>query len=143
MTQPHDISIHPFRFKEIGKSSFSQFLLCDEFVFSVVEPGDSGKLFCHKTHVDNLIVVKGELVLITLFNREYRYTYMSEDVKEFVKIPPFIPHKAINFGREACTLANVIQRLRPEVPSDYRPIEIKLDYDFQKARDCYRTRGRK
>ncbi|MEC4988551.1 MAG: dTDP-4-dehydrorhamnose 3,5-epimerase, partial [Oscillatoria sp. PMC 1068.18] len=53
-------------------------------------------LFVHRYQTDQLLVVRGSFILVILQNRQYRYIYLSENQPQVVKIPPGVPHSAIN-----------------------------------------------
>ncbi|WNZ24027.1 dTDP-4-dehydrorhamnose 3,5-epimerase [Leptolyngbya sp. NK1-12] len=91
-------------------------------------------LFVHHFQTDQLLVVRGCFVLVVLQNKQYEYIPLSERQPKVVKIPPGIPHGAINFSDEPCLLVNAVLRHGPAHDRDYRPMPLPFPYDLAKAR---------
>lgn len=90
-------------------------------------------LFVHHFQTDQLLVVRGSFVLVTLQNRCYQYIPLSEHCPTVVKIPPGIPHSAINLSSEPCVLVNAVLRHGPTHERDYRPLKRPFPYDRSAA----------
>jgi mannose-6-phosphate isomerase-like protein (cupin superfamily) len=91
-------------------------------------------LFVHHFQTDQLLVVKGSMVLVVLQNRQYQYIPLSDRHPTVVTIPPGVPHGAINRKSEPCLLVNAVLRHGAPHPSDYRPLTRKpFPYDLEKA----------
>jgi mannose-6-phosphate isomerase-like protein (cupin superfamily) len=91
-------------------------------------------LFVHHFQTDQLLVVKGSMVLVVLQNRQYQYIPLSDRHPTVVTIPPGVPHGAINRKSEPCLLVNAVLRHGTPHPSDYRPLARKpFPYDLEKA----------
>ena len=91
-------------------------------------------LFVHHFQTDQLLVVRGSFVLVSLQNRQFQYTALCESVPLMVTIPPGIPHGAINFSDEPCVMVNAVLRHGPTHAKDYQPLRPPFPYDFQAAR---------
>lgn len=90
-------------------------------------------LFVHRYQTDQLFVVRGSFVLVILQNRQYRYILLSEQDPKVVKIPPGVPHGAINLGTEPCFLVNAVLRHGHPHDRDYRPLPRPIPYDMDIA----------
>jgi oxalate decarboxylase/phosphoglucose isomerase-like protein (cupin superfamily) len=95
-----------------------------------VPAGTVDDLFVHHFQTDQLLVVRGSFVLVVLQNRCYRYIYLSEDQAQVVRIPPGVPHGAINLGDRECVLVNAVLRHGPVHAKDYRPLKRPFPYDM-------------
>lgn len=89
-----------------------------------------GDLFVHRFQTDQLLVVRGSFVLVVLQNRKYQYVPLSELHPTVVKIPPGIPHGAINLSGQPCVLVNAVLRHGPANERDYRPLKQSIPYDM-------------
>jgi dTDP-4-dehydrorhamnose 3,5-epimerase-like enzyme len=94
-------------------------------------------LFVHLFQTDQLLVVKGTLVLATLQNRLDSYTFLSEQEPTVVKIPPGVPHGAINLSNHPCLVINAVLRHGPAHERDYRPIPQPQPYDLRYIYDLF------
>jgi hypothetical protein len=90
-------------------------------------------LFVHHFQTDQLLVVRGSMVLVILQNRQYQYIPLSDRHPVVVKIPPGIPHGAINLKPEPCVLVNAVLRHGAAYEKDYRPLRKPFPYDIAKA----------
>ncbi|GET36286.1 dTDP-4-dehydrorhamnose 3,5-epimerase [Microseira wollei] len=90
-------------------------------------------LFVHRYQTDQLLVVRGSFVLVTLEDRQYRYTLMSDRFPMVVTIPRGVLHGAINLTNESCLLVNAVLRHGPTHERDYRPIKRPFPYDLEKV----------
>lgn len=91
-------------------------------------------LFVHRYQTDQLFVVRGSFVLVILQNRKYQYIPLSKHDTKVVKIPPGIPHGAINPGSEPCVIVNAVLRHGQVDDRDYRPLRLPIPYDMDIAR---------
>ena len=81
-------------------------------------------LFVHKSQTDQLLVVKGQLVLVTFINKQYQYIPLSEKYPAVVTIPPGVLHGAINTSSEPCVIVNAVLRHR-------EPQKTRLRYPWK------------
>ena len=93
-------------------------------------------LFVHRFQTDQILVV--------LQNRQYQYIGLSEDLPKVVKIPPFVPHGAINLSLEPAVLVNALLRHGAAHERDYQPLARPFAYDleaakFKSTQQCYPT----
>lgn len=95
-----------------------------------IAPGAIEDLFMHHYQTDQLLVVRGQAVLVVLLNGKYQYILMSECEPKVIKIPPGIPHGAINPGSELCVAINSVIRHGPAYERDYRPLKRRIPYDM-------------
>ena len=65
-------------------------------------------MFVHKHQTDQLLVVKGKVLITTLYKREYQYTLLSEKEPTIITIPPGVLHGAINLSEEPCIVVNAV-----------------------------------
>jgi dTDP-4-dehydrorhamnose 3,5-epimerase-like enzyme len=96
-----------------------------------IAPNTIDDLFVHKSQTDQLLVVKGQIVLVTLINRQYQYIPLSEDHPVVATIPPGVLHGAINLSSQPCLVVNAVLRHRPTQARDYitrcKPFPYDLD----------------
>lgn len=90
-------------------------------------------LFVHRTQTDQLLVVRGSFILVVLQNRKYQYIPLSEAQPQVVKIPPGVPHGAINLSDSPCMLVNAVLRHGDPIEQDYRPMRRPIPYDIDIA----------
>jgi hypothetical protein len=90
-------------------------------------------LFVHRSQTDQLLVARGSFVLVVLQNRQYQYILLSESQPQVVKIPPGVPHGAINLSDSPCVLVNAVLRDRAPIDRDYRPMRRPIPYDMDIA----------
>ncbi len=86
-------------------------------------------LFVHKAQTDQLLVVKGRLVLVTLINRRYEYVALSDRTPVVAIIPPGVLHGAVNLDDEPCVLVNAVLRHGTN-ERDYLPRSRPIPYDL-------------
>jgi uncharacterized RmlC-like cupin family protein len=99
-----------------------------------VAAGAEDDLFVHHFQTDQLFVVRGSFVLVVLQNRQYQYIPMSDKRPAVVKIPPNVPHAAINFRDEPCLVVNAVLRHGAPCDRDYRPLRRPFPYDLAAAK---------
>lgn len=94
-------------------------------------PGETiDDLFVHRFQTDQLLVVRGNFVLVVLQNRNYQYVLMSDRQPTVVTIPKGVPHGAINLSAEPCLLVNAVLRHGPAHERDYQPLHRPFAYDM-------------
>ncbi|NJN49391.1 MAG: cupin domain-containing protein [Alkalinema sp. RL_2_19] len=98
-----------------------------------VAAGAQDDLFVHHYQTDQLLVVRGSMVLVVLQNRQYRYIPLTEDQPTVVQIPPGVPHGAINPSDRGCVLVNAVLRHGAAHAKDYRPLRQPFPYDMAQA----------
>ena len=134
MNSVRGIEIHPLASVKGGTIDFYTPQSSNETMLVQVPPNTADDLFVHKSQTDQLVVVKGRLVIVTLINRQYQYIPLSEDKPEVVKIPPGVMHGAINLDSEPCVLINAVLRHRPAHAKDYIPQKRPFPYDLAVAK---------
>jgi uncharacterized RmlC-like cupin family protein len=95
-----------------------------------VPAGAKDDLFVHHYQTDQLLVVRGSMVLVVLQNRQYRYIPMHQDHPIVVCIPPGVPHGAINPSAENCVVVNAVLRHGAPFEKDYQPLRQPFPYDL-------------
>ena len=70
------------------------------------------------------MVLRGSLDLIVLQNRQFQLIRLQDSDRTWVRIPPRIPHAAINRSGEVVTMVNAVLRHGPVDPRDYQPRPI-------------------
>ncbi|NJP08735.1 MAG: dTDP-4-dehydrorhamnose 3,5-epimerase [Leptolyngbyaceae cyanobacterium RU_5_1] len=110
-----------------------------ETVLVQVPAGAVDELFVHHFQTDQLLVVRGSFVLVVLQNRRYQYIPLSEHKPQVVRIPPGIPHSAINLNQQHCVLVNAVLRHGPPHERDYRPLRRPFPYDVAIAEAALQT----
>lgn len=133
MSLVREIEICPLASVKGGMAEFYTPQSSHETMLVQIPPATIDDLFVHKSQTDQLLVVKGRLVLVTLINRRYRYIPLSEHRHVVVKIPPGVMHGAINLDPEPCVLVNAVLRHRPVQERDYIPQKRPFPYDIAAA----------
>ena len=106
----------------------------DQTMLVKVPANTTDDLFVHKKQTDQLLVVKGSFVLVVLYDREYQYIPLTEEIPQVVTIPKGILHGAINISDRDCLLVNAVLRHGEPKPKDYQPMGKPFPYDLDKAR---------
>ena len=120
MALRHTIEVLASPGSSAGLAFFREPLRSDETLIAEVPPTIQPALFCHRHQTDQLMVLRGSIDLIVLQNRQLRCITLREDEATWVRIPPCIPHGAINRGRTAAVVVNAVLRHRPSDGKDYR-----------------------
>jgi dTDP-4-dehydrorhamnose 3,5-epimerase-like enzyme len=95
-------------------------------------------MFVHRHQTDQLLVVRGQIVITTLHNREYQYTFLNEKDPTIITIPPGVLHGAINLSEEPCVVVNAVLQHGQTNEKDYRPIKPPLPYNINWAKKLFR-----
>ncbi len=133
MSLVREIEICPLASVKGGMAEFYTPQSSHETMLVQIPAGTIDDLFVHKSQTDQIFVVKGRLVLVTLINRRYQYTPLSEHRPVVVKIPPGVLHGAININPEPCVLVNAVLRHRPPQERDYIPQKRPFPYNIAVA----------
>ncbi|MBD2336252.1 dTDP-4-dehydrorhamnose 3,5-epimerase [Calothrix sp. FACHB-156] len=104
-----------------------------ETMLAQIAPHTIDDLFVHKSQTDQLLVVKGQVVLVSFINRQYQYIPLSEDYPVVVTIPPGVLHGAINLSSQPCLVVNAVLRHRPPQERDYITCPRPFPYDLDAA----------
>lgn len=128
------IEIFPLAAVKGGMIEFYTPQSSHETMLVQIPPRTMDDLFIHKSQTDQLFVVKGRFVLVTLINRQYQYIPLSEHQPVVVKIPPGVLHGAINLDSEPCMLVNAVLRHRLAQERDYLPQKLPFPYDVAAAK---------
>lgn len=126
-----------------GMAEFYTPQASDETMVVKVPANSIDDLFVHKHQTDQLLVVKGGFVLVVLYNRQYRYIPLSEDVPQVVTIPKGVLHGSINFSDRDCLMVNAVLRHGESKPRDYQPVAKPFPYDLSAARSSWQNLSRK
>lgn len=115
------VEILPCPASRAGATLLSSPRPSDETLIAEIGPTTSGELFCHRRQTDQLQVLRGCVDLIVLQEGRLQRITLREDEASWVRIPPGVPHGAINRGRRSALLVNAVLRHGPSDPRDYRP----------------------
>lgn len=127
------IETHQLESIHSGMAQFYTPQSSDETMLVQIAGNTTDELFVHRYQTDQLLVVRGSFILVVLQNRKYDYIYLSEDDPKVVKIPPGVPHGAINLSELPCVLVNAVLRHGRPHERDYRPVARPFPYDFAQA----------
>jgi uncharacterized RmlC-like cupin family protein len=108
----------------------------NETILVQVAAGAMDDLFVHHFQTDQLLVVRGNFVLVVLSDRRYQYIPLSEDRPAVVTIPPNVPHAAINLMDTPCLVVNAVLRHGAPHPKDYQPRPNPFPYDLNAVRQA-------
>jgi hypothetical protein len=100
-----------------------------ETMWVLIPPNTIDDMFVHKYQTDQLMVIRGNLTMVILHDRQYQYIHLSGSNPQVIEIPQLLPHAAINIGDEPCVLVNAVIRHGKPRPSDYRPVKAPFPYD--------------
>jgi hypothetical protein len=128
------ITLQPIESIQGGMAEFYTPQSSDETIIVKVPGNTVDDLFVHKKQTDQLLVVKGSFVLVILYDRQYQYIALSEEVPQVVKIPRGILHGSINLKDQDCLLVNAVLRHGEASERDYQPLPRPFPYDIAKAR---------
>jgi hypothetical protein len=107
-----------------GSTFFSEPLACHETLIAEVRNSERGELFCHRYQTDQLHVISGSLDLIVLQDRRLRCIHLRDDEPIWLRIPPGVPHGAINRSSRPAVVVNAVLRHGASDPRDYQPRAI-------------------
>lgn len=130
MTQIKKVSQQKLQSIQGGMALFYTPQSSHETMLVQIPPHTVDDLFVHHFQTDQLLVVKGNFVLVVLQNRQYQYLHLTEDNPQVVTIPPGIPHGAINLSDDSCLLVNAVLRHGKTHPKDYQPIKKPFAYNL-------------
>ncbi|KEF41648.1 MAG: hypothetical protein ER33_10265 [Cyanobium sp. CACIAM 14] len=124
MALSRTVELLPVERSRDGEAVFSAPRTSDETLVAEISCDQSFELFCHRFQTDHLLVLRGAIDLVVLQNRRLRYIPLREDEATWARIPPGVPHGAINRGRTPALLVNAVLRHGPTDPRDYRPLPV-------------------
>lgn len=124
MALSRQVEILPFAGSRSGHTYFSEPQPCDETLIAEIDTRAACELFCHRHQTDQLMVLRGSIDLVVLQERSLRCITLREDEGAWVRIPPGVPHGAINRGRTPALLVNAVVRHGPSDRRDYRPRRV-------------------
>ena len=128
MALSRSVEILPSPGASAGLAFLREPLSSDETQIAEVATCSRPELFCHRHQTDQLMVLRGGIDLIVLQNKRLRRIALREDEPTWVRIPPGVPHGAINRGTAPAIVVNAVLRHRPSDERDYqtRPVPAAL-----------------
>jgi uncharacterized RmlC-like cupin family protein len=133
------IEVYPLESIQGGMAQFYTPQSSHETMLVQIPAGAIDDLFVHRYQTDQLLVVRGSFVLVVLQNRKYEYILLSESEPKVVKIPPGVPHGAVQLGSEPCVLVNAVLRHGEAHALDYRPMRPPIPYDMGRVRQLWQA----
>ncbi|MEB3291865.1 MAG: dTDP-4-dehydrorhamnose 3,5-epimerase [Synechococcales bacterium] len=133
------VEICPLDSMKGGMAEFFTPQSCHETMLVHVPGGTIDDLFVHRYQTDQLLVVRGSMVLIILQNRHYQYIPLSHQHPMVVRIPPGVAHGAINPNPDTCVIVNAVLRHGKPHDRDYVPLKSPFPYDYDRARQALAT----
>jgi mannose-6-phosphate isomerase-like protein (cupin superfamily) len=106
----------------------------NETMLVQVAPHSIDDMFVHRHQTDQLLVVRGSMVLVVLLDRQYQYIPLTDREPQVVTIPPMVPHAAINLSSEPCMIINAVQYHGTPNSKDYQPLHPPFIYDLAYVR---------
>lgn len=134
MSAARRIEIRPLTVTKGGMTDFYTPQASNQTILVQIPPHTIEDLFVHKAQTDQLLVVKGCCVLVTLINRCYEYIALSDRTPVVTIIPPGVLHGAINLGSDPCVLVNAVLRHGEPNERDYIPRQPPIPYDLATVR---------
>jgi hypothetical protein len=120
------------KFKDEGLYSYSPISNDETVLYEMPENSQDDGLFCHRGQTDQLLVMRGTMILVFIQNRQHHYLLLSDNVPLLVRIPPRIPHAVMNPTVEPCLYLNAVIRHSFPHPKDYQPIQKPFPFDMDK-----------
>lgn len=133
MPLARQIEVIPVTKNRSGRIDFFEPQASDETLLVEIPNGTVEDLFVHRNQTDQLMVVRGRLVIVVLENRRFRYLPLNEADCRMVRIPPGVPHGAINLSGQSCLVVNALLRHGPALERDYRPVPPPFPYDLEQC----------
>ena len=121
MALRHSVEVLTSSGSPAGLAFFHAPMPSDETLIAELAPTARPELFCHRHQTDQLMVLRGSIDLVVLQNRQLHCITLREDEATWVRIPPCVPHGAINRGRTAALLVNAVVRHGCGDARDYLP----------------------
>jgi dTDP-4-dehydrorhamnose 3,5-epimerase-like enzyme len=131
MTLTKSIEVHPLESIKNGMVDFYTPQNSNQTMLVQISPHTVDDMFVHRHQTDQLMAVRGSMVLVVLLDRHYQYIVLSESQPMVVTIPPMVPHAAINLSDEPCMLINAVQYHGTPTDRDYKSMHPPLAYDWQ------------
>lgn len=135
MSLARGIEIRQLTATKGGMTDFYTPQSSDETILVQIPPNTIEDLFVHRAQTDQLLVVKGRFVLVTLINRKYEYLVLSDRQHTVVTIPPGVLHGAVNLDPEPCVVINAVLRHGAPNERDYIPRQRPFPYDLVAVRE--------
>jgi uncharacterized RmlC-like cupin family protein len=133
------IEIRQLKSTKAGTAEFYTPQTSDETVLVQIAPHSIDDLFVHRHQTDQLLAVRGKMVLVVLLDRAYQYIALSADQPQVVTIPPLVPHAAINLSPEPCLLINAVCYHGQPDERDYQPVTPPFVYDVGHVQQLFQT----
>jgi mannose-6-phosphate isomerase-like protein (cupin superfamily) len=130
MSLSKGVEIHQLTSVKAGMIQFYTPQSSNETMLVQIPPNTIDDMFVHKYQTDQLMVVRGNFILVVLHDGKYQYIPLSDAEPQVVTIPQMVPHSAINIGNEPCMIINAVIRHGESHPADYRPIKAPFPYDL-------------
>jgi mannose-6-phosphate isomerase-like protein (cupin superfamily) len=131
------VEILPITRSHSGTTSFLSQQESDETQVAEIGTERQLLLFCHRRQTDQLMVLRGAVDLVVLENGQLRCITLREDESQLVRIPPGVPHGAINRGPMHAVMVNAVLRHGPSDPTEHRarPLSPSLQAQWQSLRE--------
>ena len=126
MHSPARVEILPLNSSQAGSTLFSSPQPSNETLIATVGTTPAHELFCHRKQTDQLLLLQGAVDLVVLHNKQLHTIAMRVENACWVRIPPGIPHGAINRGGSPALMVNAVQRHGEPDARDYRPLPIPM-----------------
>jgi oxalate decarboxylase/phosphoglucose isomerase-like protein (cupin superfamily) len=139
MALTKSIEIRQLSSTKAGMAEFYTPQASDETMLVQIAPHSIDDLFVHRHQTDQLLVVRGQMVLVVLLDRAYQYIVMRADRPQVVTIPPMVPHAAINLTTEPCMLINAVRYHGQPGQKDYQPVTPPFVYDLELVQQLFQT----
>jgi uncharacterized RmlC-like cupin family protein len=138
MTSSKKIEIRKLDSMTVGMVSFYSLANSNQTGLVHISGNFIDDMFVHRHQTDQLLVVKGQILITTMHNRQYEYTFLSEKEPKIMTIPPGVLHGAINLSQEPCIVVNAVLQHGQPNGKDYRPVKPPLPYDIDWAKQLFR-----
>ncbi|MBD2137299.1 cupin [Anabaena sp. FACHB-1237] len=138
MTCSKSINIQKLESMKVGMVSFYSLANSNQTTLVHIAGNFIDNMFVHRHQTDQLLVVKGQILITSLHKREYQYIFLSEREPKIITIPPGVLHGAINLSEEPCLIVNAVLHHGQTNEKDYRPIKPPLPYDIDWAQKLFR-----
>jgi dTDP-4-dehydrorhamnose 3,5-epimerase-like enzyme len=139
MALTKSIEVRQLSSTKAGMAEFYTPQASDETMLVQIAPQTIDDLFVHRHQTDQLLAVRGQLLLVVLLDRAYHYIVLNELQPSVVTIPPMVPHAAINLSDEPCMLINAVKFHGTPNERDYQPMQPPFPYDLGLVQKLFPT----
>lgn len=127
------------RVKDSGLYCYDSIPSSETMLYELPEKSIDDGLFCHRYQTDQLMVTRGEMVVVFIHNRHHHYILLTEQSPSIIRIPPRVPHAVMNPTDDTCFYLNAVIRHHQPHPKDYQPIQRPFPFDMERVHSLVKS----